>query len=159
MAWQRRARSTIPQSASLTPSGSGRNHRLLPPLATNSPLGCLLNASASHRESQERLYRLPSSRHSRCGRMLKTCHRHVFLTHRHKGAFLGCGASVGVRSDGRQVQPLRPVCALGTSPYTGEAFASAMGLVRKKAGLTGRPALRYTISGHAKKACSPMVVM
>ena len=32
--------------------------------------------------------RLPpevSSRHSRCGRMLKTCHRHVFLTHRPQG--------------------------------------------------------------------------
>ena len=29
-----------------------------------------------------RALRLPSSEHSSCGRLLKTCHRHVFFTHR-----------------------------------------------------------------------------
>ena len=36
------------------------------------------------------------------------------------------------RSDGRQAQPLRPVCALGTSPYTGEARGRRGGAANKK---------------------------
>ena len=31
-------------------------------------------------------YRVPSSRHSRCGRWLKTCHRHIFFTPRRRKA-------------------------------------------------------------------------
>ena len=48
---------TIPQSASLTAFGPGRKHSLLPALATNSPLGCLLNASRPlHKGAKEEFY-------------------------------------------------------------------------------------------------------
>ena len=40
------------------------------------------NRSFSLKRTAPPFIRVPSSRHSRCGRRLKTCHRHVFLTPR-----------------------------------------------------------------------------
>ena len=60
---------------------AGRNFRSR---AVGGPSECRPgNGNAARRNCPSRSHRVPSSRHSRCGRRLKTCHRHVFLTPRH----------------------------------------------------------------------------
>ncbi len=67
-----------------------------------------------------RTHQLPSSRHSRCGRMLKTCHRHVFLTPRPRRGrglcnFTICAARRSIPARLRQYSESAPLRA-GNDP-------------------------------------------
>ena len=52
-------------------------------------------------------HKIPSSEHSSCGRRLKTCHRHVFLTPRRPTDGCGIGGGGGGYAGRRGRRPLR----------------------------------------------------
>ena len=91
---------------------------------------------------------LPSSRHSRCGRMLKTCHRHVFLTHRQKKKHARGGHVTNIVLTLTAYQP--PTSLLGAQLLRSEATNVPLARLLNAPTL-GLPPCRRVNNTHARR--------